>query len=186
MNFNPIIQPQIKLADYRKSGRYFSTSIMCHSSVADNVMPNFLQAYPMIVTKPLAIDRLSCFIIDGSNCGGAKMGIYDDENIYPKNLLVSGTIDTQGWSYYCAETPIDMILQPGLYWLVGVVEYMNQYTVDYPAGGINILGVNLNDGDYATQQMYELAFPYNNNLPAIYPQGAYINSWCPWIWVRAK
>jgi len=111
----------ISITRFRKNGGYFGATL--HFGVALTTQSissiNSLRAFPFIVSKTQAFDRIAIRVTTTGSAGAvARIGIYADSgNIYPGSLIAdSGELSMVGTAPFVREANISVTLKPGLYW----------------------------------------------------------------------
>lgn len=77
---------------------------------------NTLRVLPYLVAKRTTFDRIAIHVTTAASGSTVLLGIYDDLNTYPNNLIASfGTVDSA--STGLRELGINLTLEAGLYWI---------------------------------------------------------------------
>ena len=161
---------------FRKTGtttyeRWYSTNITnalltTHPSTSKDI----IRAVPFIVSKPITLDRIGMAITaSGTAASVLRLGIYDDVNGVPTNLILdAGTIAAD--SATDQTITINQILTPGLYYLAFVhnsaatitIRAHNAYTCPHTCGFNATWNSTQNAGTVAANLTY-------STLPSTFP-----------------
>jgi len=167
-----IVQPQDVLYDLLgmfqpKVGDYYPTGFTGFGSgVWADVGANILLASYFPVSRKFKADRIGILI---AGAGGAaarvRVGVYDDDDFYPNNLLVdSGELDASSTGFKFAS--IDLTLDVGRYWVASIA---NDSTIDI-RGERHMFMHRLTATDLYCARY---RFPYTfGALPSSFPTGA--------------
>ena len=73
-----------------RNGRYYSCNLVTyqHRYTSYDVTYNQLRATPIIIPERKKLTRLVVYVAGGPALGLIRIGIYDDEGLYPDNLVV--------------------------------------------------------------------------------------------------
>ncbi|MEM5854469.1 MAG: hypothetical protein QW228_08950 [Candidatus Aenigmatarchaeota archaeon] len=104
-----------EIYSYRRAARYHTMAFGGATGTLA-VGANTLRVLPFLVAKTTRFDRIAIHVTTAASGTTVLLGMYDDENVYPKNLIASfGTVDSA--STGLRELSINLTLEPGLYWL---------------------------------------------------------------------
>ena len=153
-----------------KTGNYLNYWGQYASTSATIVAAGKLYATcPLLVARPLTIDRLACNVkVAGAAGERARLGVYrNGNNCYPGALLLDAgeiSVDSTG----VKKVDIDLALARGLYWMAfvcdGTPEMIHTYNAPSP------LGVRESDLSYRYHMVYQTGFGYGA-LPDPFPAG---------------
>jgi len=162
---------------FRRSGRYY-TYWGDRDLSTMNPSRDYIYAMPFIVPVTQEFDRIAFKLIVAQTNGAARLGIYNDEDVYPSSLVIqTAEIDCSGTTGQKEET-ISEELPPGLYWLaintkgdsnltVSVLNYHNNYSVlNYM-----LLGYDWSNFLAGGSTHYKVSYTYGP-LPDSFPAGA--------------
>lgn len=163
---------------YRKVGTslyeaWYSSSCTGASLTSSALVKNRLYALPFIVPVPVTLDRIAINVTTLYS-GNARLGIYDNDNCYPTNLILDAGIVSTSTTGVKSIT-INTTLSTGLKWLV-LVSSGTATIRCFAFGGIvpllgfgPTLGITEQVGVYVTYSYSELpsVFPTNSPTPII-------------------
>jgi hypothetical protein len=168
---------------YRKRGvtapRYYTTPNTGTALTNSTIVVNTLYALPLIIENAVTIDQLLINVTTAGASSSVRVGIYDDNNNAPDQLVVDGgaiTTATTGVKTYATGLPIS--IPPGLYWVVCVCNATAPVLRGFNVTGlIPILGA---DVTLPTTQGfgYSVAFTYGA-LPTTFPASPTIRTSTP-------
>jgi len=131
---------------------------------------NNLHARQYLVFRKCRFDRIGIHVM-GAGATGARirLGIYDDEDFYPKNLILDAgevVAETVGLK----ELTINLVLEVGRYWVVGL---SNDGTIDWgrDGGHPGDLANLMISPDLNIFARYTISYAYGS-LPSTFPTGA--------------
>lgn len=149
--------------------RWFQSFLTPLVTAAGVIAPNRLWTNPFPLTRRLRFDGIGVYIYTGVAGGLIRLGFYrSDGGCYPNELLVdSGDLDAS--VAVSRSVDIDLTLDKGLYWILGITNIAN-IRLYYSRAGLCIIG-----GDEPWGGFPSLGFgmPYGA-LPDPYPQGAHV------------
>lgn len=154
----------------RVAGDYCGVTGSPATVTIETVVADKIYAYPFLVLKSEAFDRISIYI-NTLSVGNARLGIYNNvvEGVKPGTLVLdAGEIDTGTTGL--KEIVINQVLEPGLYWLA--ILYSATPVVKSTGAVLlapNIFGITGNNADAGgNYAMYYTAQSYGA-LPATHP-----------------
>ena len=152
---------------YRYPGYYYTTALVGATATLA-LTANTMYAWPFIVPRKSRWDRMNINVTTASSGTKVRVGLYTNENLYPKSLIVdAGELDTG--STGSKDAVIDITLEPGLYWIVLLSSGAPTL------GGISIadtFGVLGQSNVYATaNNSWRITYTYGV-LPSTFPTGA--------------
>lgn len=157
----------LSIARYMRIGRsYYSFFVWTNTADGIPLSANYLYASAYPITIEMTFDRIGIFVWT-SGTGVSRLGIYDDDGLYPGSLVLdAGTVDVSGSGWL--EIIMDQTLTPGLYWLV--VHPSGGHQIDSFAEdvGPSVLGF---DPRNSVKHRWQVAQAYGA-LPATFPGGA--------------
>lgn len=142
-----LINLNIARHTFRKTGtgtyeRWYSSEAASFLPTTAGFAKDILISIPFIVAKQMTIDRIGVEITGAGSAGSVvRLGIYDDNNVIPNNLVLdAGTI--AGDSATVQSITINQTLNPGLYWLTLIHNSTSSITFRaIPADALpNVLG----------------------------------------------
>lgn len=156
-----------EIFSYRKPGYYYTMAITGGTATLA-LTANTLYALPFLVTKRSRWDKMNIRVTTASSGTKVRLGIYTNEGVYPKSLVVdAGELDTG--STGSKELVIDVTLDPGLYWLALLSSGAPTLGGISAANTFGILG----QSDVYTTANNSLRISYTyGNLPETFPTGA--------------
>jgi len=101
---------------YRYPGYYYTTAIL-GATATMALTANTIYAFPFLVVRKSRWDRMNIVVTTAASGTKVRIGIYTDRDLYPHQLIVdAGEVLTD--STGSKDALIDVVLEPGLYWLV--------------------------------------------------------------------
>lgn len=167
-----------------RTGNYYTSTLRSRRAVAiyDDYPANILWAHPIVLPRPITIDRIGINVAAAGAAGAAaRIGIYNDgTNVYPGTLLLdAGAVACTGTGDKVIT--ISQSLQAGIYWLAMV---SNDATIDFSYIGDqfqSILGGAGLDSDYGGG--WEVAQAYGA-LPDPFTAGGTMRTYLGAVQVR--
>ena len=175
--------------DYIRTGgvSWYGTAVNCTASTTTALTANVARAWPFIVRKGFAIDRIQ-FEVTTLVAGNCVVGIYNSNSSnYPNALLLQGTAASTGTTGLKTTTISSTLVDDTLYWMAYNASAAPTLRAVSQAAVPAILG---NDGTVGTNRQITgltVAQTYNATMPATYTAGAtnLLSSIAPLIIVRA-
>lgn len=120
---------RITATEQRAGGRpyantYYPTSSP-HSAATNNTLgEGVLRLVPWVVSTPMTLQELICEVtVSGDGGARFRMGVYADSGrCYPQTLMVDTGLSTVNISPFYRAAQTVLSLEPGLYWIGGVVQ----------------------------------------------------------------
>ena len=153
-----------------KTGHYLNTwGFAANPSATIVVADKIYATCPLLVARPMTIDRLACKVqVAGAAGKKARIGIYrDGTNCYPGALLLDAgeiAVDSTG----VKAVTINQALTRGLYWMAFISDGTPQMIHEYNSA--SPLGVRESDLSYRYHMIYKDAVGYGA-LPDPFPAG---------------
>ena len=156
-----------EIFSYRQPGYYYTMGVLGGTATLA-LTANTLYALPFLVTKRSRWDKMNIRVTTASSGTKVRLGIYTNEGVYPKDLIVdAGELDTG--STGSKEAVIDVTLDPGLYWLALLSSGAPTLGGISAANTFGILG----QSDVYTTANNSLRISYTyGTLPETFPTGA--------------
>jgi hypothetical protein len=160
------------------SGRYYlySPFIRDYSTSVSGLGLASITYIPFYISKKIKITRLALFCAGTVTNGGARIGIYSNNDGFPANLLVdAGNLVVA--SFGAKEAIVDISLSEGYYWFagtaVGAVPYL--YSALYSTGNIHFLG-QASPGAQGNEAVWGMRNTSSGSLYTSLPPTAPINN----------
>jgi len=155
-----------------KAGDWYEPVVVLDACSGHLIGANTLRASYYPVFRRLRFDYIRTNITTAGAAGALiRLGVYDDLNGYPNNLIVdSGDLNAAATGYVGAT--INVTLNPGVYWVAcltndGAVQIpFSQYTIPF-TGSLN--------PQYLIEHYY-VSYTYGA-LPAVFPAGASLSTY---------
>lgn len=165
------------LEPQKSNNRYYSSPCTSAALTTATLAANTLYAMPLIVNRKTKFDNIIINVTTIGVGSSIRVGIYNDVNLYPQNLIVDAGIQssaTTGVKNYS----IAITLESGVYWLVCVSNATAPIIRGFNANAlIPVLGFD-NLLNAASGLCYLRAFTFAA-LPASFPTGATIRTTTP-------
>lgn len=169
---------------------WYGSAVDCQISNTSALVANVLRAYPFIVRRGFATDRIQ-FEVTIQAVGFAVVGIYDNtpNTLYPRNLLVQGTQQDTNVLGAHTDTIAFTLPSDSLLWIVynanatpTVRSFSGNATIPMVLGDTGVAAANNENFGWTVASIY------NATLPAAFVAGGTVltgSATVPKIMVRA-